>query len=189
MADIHCEGCSQRWAPQKRHTAHVRWHAHYTPRKLSSWDRGGDQMHPPTPGGDCTRQAPGHLSCSDLGRAQNADPTESVPLGIYLRIWTWAAETWEEHATQGPPQTVPRQSNLEPEKCRPWNHTRSEQGQTQCSWNTLSTPHTHQGYLFAVFLPPHSTTEQVSLNKWPPRPLVSGRKLDTEETSKQKKLK
>ena len=26
------------------------------------------------------RQTPGHLSCSDLGRAQNAGPTESAPL-------------------------------------------------------------------------------------------------------------
>ena len=42
----------------------------------------------PGPGGDkmlhtwekCARQAVGHLSCSDLGRAQNAGPTESVPL-------------------------------------------------------------------------------------------------------------
>ena len=31
-------------------------------------------------GGDCAHQAPGHLSCSDLGRAQNVGPTESVPL-------------------------------------------------------------------------------------------------------------
>ena len=29
---------------------------------------------------DNTHQAPGHLSCSDLGRAQNAGPTESAPL-------------------------------------------------------------------------------------------------------------
>jgi len=29
----------------------------------------------------------------------------------------------------------------------------------------LSTPHTCQGYLFTVFLPPHSTIEQVSLKK------------------------
>ena len=42
----------------------------------------------------------------------------------------------------------------------------------------------------AVFLPPHSTTEQVSLKKKIITiPLVSGKKLDTEETSKQKKLK
>ena len=29
---------------------------------------------------DRARQTPGHLSCSDLGRAQNAGPTESAPL-------------------------------------------------------------------------------------------------------------
>ena len=29
---------------------------------------------------DCTRQTPHHLSCSDLGRVQNAGPTESAPL-------------------------------------------------------------------------------------------------------------
>ena len=34
----------------------------------------------PSPGGDCARQAPDHLSCSDLGRAQSAGPTESAPL-------------------------------------------------------------------------------------------------------------
>ena len=79
MVDIRREGCSQRSAPQKRHRAHLRRRAHCTPRKPSGWDRGGNKMHPPT-GGDCARQAPGHLSCSDLGRAQNAGPTESAPL-------------------------------------------------------------------------------------------------------------
>ena len=29
---------------------------------------------------DCARQTPHHLSCSDLGRAQNAGQTESAPL-------------------------------------------------------------------------------------------------------------
>ena len=29
---------------------------------------------------DCTRRTPHHLSCSELGRAQNTGPTESVPL-------------------------------------------------------------------------------------------------------------
>ena len=86
MVDIRREGCSPRSAPQKRHRAHLRRRAHCTPRKLSGWDRGGNKMHPLT-GGDCACQAPGHLSCSDLGRAQNAGPTESAPL------WsTWEAE-------------------------------------------------------------------------------------------------
>ena len=38
-------------------------------------------MHPPT-GGDCAYQAPGHLSCLDLGKAQKAGPTESSLCGV-----------------------------------------------------------------------------------------------------------
>ena len=63
--DIHQEGGSQRSAPQRRHTAHLRRCSHCTPRKLSAWDRGGNKMHHPT-WGECTREAPGHLSCLDL---------------------------------------------------------------------------------------------------------------------------
>ena len=41
-------------------------------------------LHHPTLGSlllsSLSRQTPHHLSCSDLGRAQNAGPTESVPL-------------------------------------------------------------------------------------------------------------
>ena len=40
-----------------------------------------------------------------------------------------------------------------------------ERGQSQCGRDTVSTPHTCQWYLFAVFLSPCSTTEQVRLNK------------------------
>ena len=79
MVDIHQEGRSQRSVPQKRHTAHLRQRSHCTPRKPSGWDRGGDKRHRPT-WEECSHQAPGHLSCSDLGRAQNSGPTESVPL-------------------------------------------------------------------------------------------------------------
>ena len=74
MVDIRREGRSQRSAPQKRHKAHLRRCADCTPRKLSGMDRGGVSRS------DCTPQAPGHLSCSDLRRAQNAGPTESAPL-------------------------------------------------------------------------------------------------------------
>ena len=77
--NIHWEGCNQRSAPQKRHTAHLRMCASCTPRKPSGWDRGGDKSQPST-GGDSAHQAPGHLSCLDLGRAQNAGPTKSAPL-------------------------------------------------------------------------------------------------------------
>ena len=65
-----------------------------------------------------------------------------------------------------------------------------ERGQALCGLDTASTC---QCYLFAVSLPPHSVTEQVSLKKKKKEvsstvPFVSGRKPDTEETSKQKKL-
>ena len=45
------------------------------------------------------------------------------------------------HATQGPPWTVPLQSNLEPEQCRLGKHKRHELGYTQCGPYTMSTPH------------------------------------------------
>ena len=40
--DIYQEGRSLRSAPQRRHMAHLRWCSGNTPRKPSSWDRGGD---------------------------------------------------------------------------------------------------------------------------------------------------
>ena len=46
---------------------------------------------------DCAHQTPHHLSCLDLGRAQNAGPTESAPLRT----------TWE-----------PEPERLRPERCR-----------------------------------------------------------------------
>ena len=79
MVDIHREGCSQRSAPQKRHMAHLRRHSCCTPRKPSGYDGGGDKSQPST-GGDCACQAPGDLSCSDLGQAQNAGPTKFAPI-------------------------------------------------------------------------------------------------------------
>ena len=42
MVDIHQEGCSQRSAPQRRHTAHVRWCSGGATRKPRGWDQGGD---------------------------------------------------------------------------------------------------------------------------------------------------
>ena len=81
--DIHQEGHSQRSPPQRRHTAHLRRCSRCTPRKLSSWDGGDDKtswIRSPHTWGECTHQVPGHLSCMDLGRAQNAGPTESVLL-------------------------------------------------------------------------------------------------------------
>ena len=79
MVDICQGGRSQRSAPQRRHMAHLRWCSRCTPRTLSGWDRGGDKTHRPT-WGVCAHQALGRRSCSDLGRAQKAGPTKSVPL-------------------------------------------------------------------------------------------------------------
>ena len=78
MVDICQEGRSQRSAPQRRHMAHLGQRSRCTPRKPNGWGGGGDKT--PSPPGESAHQAPGHLSCSDLGRAQNAGPTESVPL-------------------------------------------------------------------------------------------------------------
>ena len=77
--NIHREGGSQRSASQKRHTAHLRRCTCCTPRKPSGWDRGEDKSQPSTEG-YYVHQGPGHLSCSDLGWAQNAGPTKSAPL-------------------------------------------------------------------------------------------------------------
>ena len=110
---------------------------------------------------NCTLQTPHHLSCLELGRAQNAGPTESAPL----------------RTTQ-----VPEPERLRPERCMqlraglgwlPVEQTRAWAlwtgrvhapwaGQTQCGWGTAST---HQCYFFAASLPPHSATEQVSLKE------------------------
>ena len=105
---------------------------------------------------DRARQTPHQLSCSDLGRAQNAGPTESAPC-LNLSSLDLGGE-----CSLGPASDGTRRSNLEPEQCGQGGHMHHEWGQTQCGWDTAST---HQCYLLAVSLPPHSTTEQVSLKK------------------------
>ena len=54
---------------------------------------------------DCARQTPHHLSCSELGRAQNAGPTESAP----LRTTRVPEPEWLEPgmSAQGRPLIVP----------------------------------------------------------------------------------
>ena len=46
--DIHQEDRCQRSAPKRRHMTHLRWRSCCTPRKLSSWDRGGDKTYHPS---------------------------------------------------------------------------------------------------------------------------------------------
>ena len=53
MVDICQEGHSPRSAPQRKHTAHLRWCSRGAPRKPSSQDWGGDKMHH-TPGTVCS---------------------------------------------------------------------------------------------------------------------------------------
>ena len=92
---------------------YLRQCSHFAPRKPSGWDRGGDKTHP-SPGADCTHQAPGHISCSNLGRAQNTGPNESVP--------SWS--TQEPESEQLSPgtymQTRARLRQFQAEKLRAW---------------------------------------------------------------------
>ena len=143
--------------------------------------------------GQCSLIEPCHLSCSDLGRAQNTHPTESVPL------WnTWELEPEQlrsrkcmkhrTHIGQYPWRATWSLSSVDPEST-----CLHEWGQTNCGPYTMSTPHTQQWYLLAVSLPPHNTTEQVSLNKWPPFPpcvrveITHWRDLQTEEAKIKKR--
>ena len=120
------------------------------------------------------RQAPGHLSCSDLRRAQNARRAESVPLRS-------SREPEPEQLTPG--KCMKCRAHFGQYPCRAtWSLSSVDQestyscelGQTQCGPYTKVTPHTYQWYLFMVFLPPHNTSEQVSLNKSSPSPPCQG---------------
>ena len=76
--DICQEGRSLRSAPQRRHTAHLRWCSHGAPRKPSARDQGGDKDHGP-PG---TVHLPSSWSPELLrpGTGTTRRPNESVPL-------------------------------------------------------------------------------------------------------------
>ena len=141
MVDNRQEGHSQRSAPQRRHIAQLRQRSHCAPRKLSIWNWGDDKMHRPT-WGECTRQAPGRLSCSDLGRAQNTFPTRSVPL--------WSTQEPEKLR---PEMCTKFRAHLGQYPCRetwslssvdPGSTCHCELGQTQCAPHTASTPDTRQ---------------------------------------------
>ena len=127
---------------------------------------------------DHARQTPNHLSRSDLGRAQNAGPTESAPLRT-----TWVPEP--EWLRPGMcMQRVPGGATESLSSMGRKGTRTMSGGQAQCGWDTAST---RQCYLFAASLPPHSATEQVSLKKYPPPPpcvrleIRHGRDQQTEE--------
>ena len=115
MADIRQEGCSQRSAPQKRNMAGLRRCTCCYPVNPAA--RIGKVIrHTPPTWGECDHQAPCHLSCSGLGRVQNAGPTESAPL--------WS--TWE-----------PEPERLRPGKCtQPRAHLR--QFPCRATWSLRS---------------------------------------------------
>ena len=102
-----------------------------TPRKLSSSDGRGDTLEPSIVG-ESAHQAPGLLSCSDLGREQNAGPAESAPCGVpkYLNL---SDLDLGSAYNPGPASDRSQQRNLEPKQCRKGKHTHREWGQTQCA--------------------------------------------------------
>ena len=78
MVDICQERHSPRSAPQRRHTAHLRWRSCGAPKKPSSQDWGGDKMHH-TPGTVCS---PSTWSPKLLrpGKGTKCMPNQVVPL-------------------------------------------------------------------------------------------------------------
>ena len=124
-----------------------------------------NEMHGPY--GWCTHQAPGHLSCWE-GNKTHVQPSLhlcSVPQNLNLSNLDLGSA-----GNAGPILDSTLQSNLQPEQCRPRKHTPPWASENPV-WSIHyehSLPHTCLPYLFAVFLPPHDTTEQASLNKWPP---------------------
>ena len=83
----------------------------------------------PISGSKYARQTPHHLSCSDLGRTQNAGPTKSAPLRT-ARVPE--PEQLRPGRCMQPALDGSRQSNLEPEQCGQGGHRRHELGQGQC---------------------------------------------------------
>ena len=144
MVNILQDGHSQRSASQKRESTSA-----IHPENLSSWDRGGDKPQPST-GGDYTHQGPGHLSCLDLGQAQNAGPTKSAPL------WTNREPEPERlvgsACNPGPASDSSWQSNLESEQCRLGKHPRHEWGAKPVWLNHCE----HMPVIFVCSVPPSS---------------------------------
>ena len=115
---------------------------------------------------DCTHQTPHHLSFSDLGRAQNAGPTESAPLRT-----TWVPEPeWLRPGRCTKPRACPRRFLAEQPTA--WAVWAGRAHAPRVGAGPLWLRHCkHMPVLFVcVSLPPHSTTEQVKIKKCPPPP-------------------
>ena len=150
MVDICQEGCSQRSAPQKRHMAHLRSRACCTPRKPSDWDGGGNKSQAST-GGDCAWTWDGHKA-----QAQPSLRLCGVPENLNLSGLDLGSA-----CNPGPPQTVPGRAT--------WSLSSVDGESTQAVGRgtpSVAESLRAQPVMFvAVFLPPHSTTEQPSLKK------------------------
>ena len=147
MTDIRWEGRSQRSAPQKRHTAHLRRRARCLPRNPSGWGWGGDKTRCP-PGGDCARHAPGHLSCWDGGRHR----TQAQPS---LRLWGGPEDLNLGALDLGSARNPGPASDSSPRA--PWGLSSVDRERAHALSGQTQRTHAR----VAVF----STTEQGSLNK------------------------
>ena len=85
MVDIRWEGHSQRLAPQKRHTSHLRRCTSCTPRKPSGWDGGGDKLQQP--------RSPSTWSPELLrpGKSTKLRPNQVCAFVEYPSTWIWPA--------------------------------------------------------------------------------------------------
>ena len=163
--------------------AHLRRCSHGALRKPSAWDRGGDKTHRPA----------GRVSSPSTWSPELLGPGKGTKHGPTKFVLLWSTQEPEPewlrpvkcmqpraHFRQFPYRATWSLSSVD------WESTHAVSGD-KCGSDTVSTPHTHQWYLLAVFLPPQSITEQVSLNIWPPLPpcvraeIRHWRDLQTEE--------
>ena len=160
----------------------------------SAWE-GAPVVHPKNPvagtgevisRSDHARQTPHHLSCLELGKAQNTGPMESAPLRT---IWVPEPERLRPGICMQPRAGLWQFPVKQPKAWAVWA------GRVQVPWagaGPVWLRHCeHTTVLFVCSIPPspqHDWTRKPKKSVHH-RPLVSWRKLDTEETSKQKKLK
>ena len=105
-------------------------HAHCHPGNQASWT--GEVIRY-TPHLGRLLQAPGHLSCWDLGRAQNTGPTESTPLWSTQEPYLSSLDLGSAHNPGPASDRRTSRSNIDPEKYKLGKCTHPELGKTQCS--------------------------------------------------------
>ena len=97
-------------------------------------------MHP-LPGGDCTHQATGHLSCSDLG-SHKTQAQPSLRLCGEPENQNLSGSDLGRTHNPGPASDSSWQINLEHEQCRLGKHRRHERGKPSVT-ETLRALPTH----------------------------------------------